>query len=225
MRRGFLGGLALLCLTSATPATAAPPYVVYEVVRAPRASERAVVTTANGSESALTMTALLMPDRGGYTIQAAGLLQGTGAFEQTVRLRPGERFLVAGYRGQVSARADAPGWSFREVRLGFRVVRPATGDSTPVAAGVERFGHATAPAGPYGSVAFAVVPCEPFGAGTWTLTPRGEQPRESSCPFEPDFDFADSRRARHWDLDADVVGVRSYDLRLAVLDFPPLGRR
>lgn len=218
--------LALLAGTFAAPSSAAPsPTVVYEVTRTPRAKPEAEVVVVNHVPGeSFVMDALIVPEGHGYSYREASYVRWGegGETSQEYELVPGARLLVAGSRG-IRVRVTEKGWSVREVRLGFRIVPVTAADHTPVAAGVERYGHATAPAGPYGSIAYATVPCEP-GAGTWTLTPDGEAATAYTCPVDLAWDFAEAERARRWALDADVVGVRSEDLRLVVLDYPKRSR-
>lgn len=222
MKRGLLAVLAVLAATFTAPAEAAPSAtVVYEVTRTPRAKAEAEVVVENHVPGeSFVMDALIVPEGGGYSYRQASFVRWGegGESSEEIELVPGARLLVAGSRGIV-VRVREKGWSVREVRLGFRVVKATAADHTPVAAGVERYGHATAPAGPYGSIAFATVPCDP-GAGTWTLTPDGEAARGYTCPVDFAWDFVEARRARRWTLDAEVFGVRIDDVRLVVLDYP-----
>jgi hypothetical protein len=247
MRRGIIATL-LLALTigtaqagAAPPATAAQP-VVYELVRTSTAPVKALVTLYHDSQNrdSVLMYATLEPDVGGYRTGGAGVSASSGPGISSSRfevdLSGGRRFLVGGFRGSVRVTAAARGWSVREAGRGFRVVSTDQGDLRTVgSATVEHFRRATAPGGPYGSVAYAMVPCF-FGAGAWTFGNDAEPPQGpprvcASIAAGSDSDSAGTRRGRTWTVDAQVVGVNGWpmdipDVRLAVLDYPkrPAGR-
>lgn len=245
MRRGIVGTLLLALAIGVTPAGAAPAaapaaaqVVVYEVVRTTASPATAPVRIHNDSRKgeAVTMYANLQPDGSGYRYRRAGTSWTSHGWtswsEFEVDLSPGWRFLVGGIRGRVRVEPRGSGWVVREAGRGFRVVSTAPGDrGTAGPVEYERFGGATAPAGPYGSLAYAHVPCM-VGAGTWTFATDAEPwsgpPRVcAASPFGvgSDAEFEETRRGRTWIVDADVIGVNGWpvdvpDVRIVVLDYP-----
>lgn len=141
--------------------------------------------------------------------------------------RAGDRVLVAGPRGQTTVTVSNPNWRARETpAVGFRTVMADHATATAVEADgyvVEHFTSASAPGGPYGSVAMAQLPCRLAGAGSATFANDADGPGWS-MPCAPvvfgDLAFAETHAGRRWTLDGSVFGVTAGRLRLLVFDFP-----
>jgi hypothetical protein len=125
-----------------------------------------------------------------------------------------------------------PHWRVREVSP-TRIARVTAAGETSTGIGtragyVERYDGSSAAGGPYGSVAWAFIPCDEAGVGTGELRATG--PRDAEGPYRMDcgagyasagfFNVASVTRATRWEVTAAVTGVGSYDTRLLVVDLP-----
>jgi hypothetical protein len=123
----------------------------------------------------------------------------------------------------------SPGWRMRPISTGFRIVRADTSyRTTGVHYGsqaVEVYRGASAPGGRYGSIAFAVIPCNPLmGVGSASLA--GGEPlypdtgvMTCSSPPRP-MTSADATGPTTWRVDGEVIGETPSNNRLVVFDYP-----
>lgn len=221
MRRGFLAGLALAGSLFAVPASAASTGVVYEVVRGSGSSFIATVSMSHvGNDLGIALAALLAPAGPAYVARTVyGIQTSPGVTATlTVQMSTGSRLLVGAERGRLRVAVDQRGWSVRELGPGFRTVRADGGvDGLGL---VDAFPKVSAPAGRYGSVALAAAPCSP-GYGEWTLRTDADESQTYGCDALSDnAAVGQTARGRTWTFEADTVGMRAWEYRLAVLDFP-----
>lgn len=159
---------------------------------------------------------------------ACGSSDDTVVNRSTVTFRPQgrDRMFVAGPRGKTTVRSDSAHWRVRVTALGMRTVTAEQADATGAVVnrvGVEHFRSAAAPGGPYGSAAFAEVPCT-GGAGVATFGSGDGYEEDLVCtnPVDGAWAFLDTTKGRKWTLSGDVVGAYTAPLRLLVLDFPKM---
>lgn len=138
-------------------------------------------------------------------------------------VQPTDRLLVAGIRGEVSITIPSASrwWRVRTSSVGFRVVTAPESDATGAfvyGLNIEYFRSATAVAGPYGSAAFADIPCS---AGTATLAAEGtDDARLIDCDKRKlGFGFAETHAGRRWTVAGNTVGSTGLN-RLVVFDYP-----
>lgn len=225
MRRGILLVLALLGASFAVPASAAPSrWVTYEVVRVRDAATTSIVWVdrPQGSAASAVLAAAVSPLRGGGYRYDGALYSyggGSGSIGTSVALDGGRRFLVGGTRGRFQVRPEEEGWSVREVANAYR---EAAGDTRAAGLPVDQTGEASAPAGRYGAVAYASMPCG-VGTGSMTLTTDVGESWSSEC--DPMFGlgaaFGHTRAGRSWRVHGEFTGVAGEgQYRLSVLDLP-----
>lgn len=144
---------------------------------------------------------------------------------RTFRPAAGHRIIVAGVRGHLHVTALSPSWRVRPIALGLRVVTTDQADVTGASAAgttVEHFRAAASAAGPYGSAAFADIPCA-VGAAS-LVSDTGDGRKDFDCGARPlGMGFAETATGRRWSLTGSTAGTHGLPYRLVVLDYPKPG--
>lgn len=135
---------------------------------------------------------------------------------------------VAAYNLDITITAST-GWRVERIPNRLTLVRAPQSTATGVRSNnvtVEHFTRATASGGPYGSFAFAVIPCTTAGTGSASFH-GGVSYHDRKPTTTMTCDEADHARSAAvaygrttWSLDGDVVGSTGWPLRLLVFSLP-----
>lgn len=129
---------------------------------------------------------------------------------------------VAGWDMWSSVEVTSPGWRVRPWRPSMRVVRTVDGGGSGVAvADMSRgsFERAELAGGPYGSHAFAAIPCEHGGTGRAAFT-GGRRAWPLDCATRHTLESEDATGPTRWRLVGHVEGDSAHTNALVVVDWP-----
>lgn len=230
--RGVLAAALLVAAAGvAVPAQAATsPYVFYEAVRIKPGGATHIPIVVKFDGAGLYGTLDLAPsDGGGYTQHGWGVgLLGSGKSSTlwTFDVAAGHRYVLFGPRGHTHPIPLGRFWKVRATTgMALRTVTPHQADTEyhdVAGVSVQVFHSATAPGGPYGSLAFGSVPCA-NGAGRWTFGSNTEPDNSPDLCLGGTWAWRETYAGRTWTVAGPVVGQESGDFlgyRLLVIDYP-----
>lgn len=227
-RRALVAVLAALTFVPAPPApAAASQYVVYEAYPIkPNGPKKIPIRMYSGmlAEPGMFAQVTLQPSGDGYDHTRFSFMVGESVNGGlwTFDYERGQRYLFAAPRAAKMRFLSLSGyWRVRTTTIGFRTVtaNQVDRDVNVAGTGMEQFHSASAPAGRYGSLVFASIPCG-NGVGTWTLSIDATKVDGGTCLLGWGGIVAESDAGKKWNLEGPVLGKEESFYRLVVMDYP-----